>query len=87
MLIAGFLPAAVARDVMVARKTRRKLAPGELWYDRTMFLAHQANVPVKRVIEVWSASPNAGATMYGDVRLTRGLINKFEPDEVDAVIA
>ena len=52
-----------------------------------MALARKADVPVKRVIEVWSGAPNASANIFGDVALTRGLIRKLEPSEVDAVIA
>ena len=86
MLVIGFLPAIVA-GTLASRKIRRTLKPGDHWYDRVMTLARQANVPVKRVMEIWSAAPNAFANIFGDVGVTRGLLRKLEPEEVDVVIA
>ena len=86
MPIIGLSPAVVV-GYLAWKKTRKKLKPGDFWHDRVMNIAQEAKVPVKSVVEVWSSAPNAYASIFGTVGITRGLLNKLEPEEVDAVIA
>ena len=75
--------------VMVRRNRRKQnaLALGDFWYDETMLLAKSANVTVKQVVTTPNLEVNAGVTLGRSILLTKGLLEKMEPDEIRSVIA
>ena len=75
--------------VMVRRNRRKQtaLGSGDFWYDETMLLAKAANVTVKRVVTTPNPEVNAGVTLGRSILLTKGLLEKMEPNEIRSVIA
>jgi Zn-dependent protease with chaperone function len=69
------------------RRTRRRLTPGDHWYDEVMTMAKAANVRVRHVQVVTSPSVNAFANIFGTVGLTSALLRKMEPEEVCVIVA
>lgn len=71
-----------------SKVSKTALKPGDLWHDETMQIAYKAGAKVKHVVVLLDEEiVNAFASPLGTVGLTKGLIDKLEPDEVRAVIA
>ncbi|HVT11425.1 MAG TPA: M48 family metallopeptidase [Fimbriimonadaceae bacterium] len=80
-------PLGIIMSMRASRQERVELKRGEAWCEAVHDLARQANVPVKRVVLVKSETCNAFATLNGTVGMTRGLLDKLEPDEIRGIIA
>jgi len=81
------LAASVVLMIRATKGERKRLAPGDLWFDRTQELAAKVGVKVRHVIIRQSPVVNAYANLFHDVGLTSGLLEKMEPDETESVIA
>jgi STE24 endopeptidase len=69
------------------RKLRPARLPGDPVYEAARHFARIAGVKVRRVETALSQKANAYVTLFGTVGVTRGLVEKCDPDEVNAVIA
>lgn len=69
------------------RKSRPERKEGDWVYEAAHEYANVANVKVRRVETRPSKSANASVNLFGTVAVTSGLIEKFEPDEVRAIVA
>lgn len=91
VLIFGTIALGFAVFLFVAVKANRKrrttLSPGDPIYDATQQFADEAGVRVRSVHLVASKRCNAFVDLLGRVSLTRGLVEKCDPEEVRAVIA